>query len=103
VWLVDWQWPVQLAAVLLLSCHGAARRPRPPPSLISIGADAGCAVPDLAAGRLVLGPRTVLGPYWVRLDLRMGLERRDIVLCADQLAAEEWTRLRALLERTRHD
>jgi hypothetical protein len=99
--LTAWPWPIRLAATLTVLGHGAARRPRPSPGLILIGADAHCAVPDWYPGRLALGPRTVVCPYWIRLDLGTGLEQRDIVLCIDQLRPDEWARLCGLLDRAR--
>jgi hypothetical protein len=99
--LTAWPSPVRLAAVLGVLAHGVARRPRPPPRLILVGADALCAVPDLFAGLRALGARTVVCPFWIRLDLGTSLGRRDILLCIDQLGPEEWARLRGLLDRAR--
>ena len=69
--------------------------------VILVDADAHCIVPAWSTGRLALGARTVVCPYWLRLDLGTGPQRRDILLVADQLPPFEWARLRALLDRTR--
>jgi hypothetical protein len=99
--LVAAPWAIKLAALLAVGGHGAVRRPRPPPEVILVDADAHCIVPAWNAGRLALGARTVVCPHWLRLDLGTGPQRRDILLVADQLGRVEWARLRALLERTR--
>lgn len=99
--LVASPWPIKLAALLAVGSHGVVRRPRPPPAVILVDADAHCIVPAWSAGRLALGARTVVCPHWLRLDLGTGPQRRDMLLVADQLPPVEWARLRALLDRTR--
>jgi hypothetical protein len=94
--LLKWGWWLALHVLLAVAALLTAS-----PGLILIGADAHCAVPDWYPGRLALGPRTVVCPYWIRLDLGTGLEQRDIVLCIDQLRPDEWARLCGLLDRAR--
>lgn len=101
--IVAWPWPLSLAALGAILCHAVARRPRRAPGLILVSADAGCTVPDWEVDRLALGERTVVCSHWIRLDIGTGPRRRDLVLFADQLGRDEWTRLRALLERARCD
>jgi hypothetical protein len=92
-------WQARLAGVAAVLGHAALRRPRRSPSPILVSANAECAVPDWYAGSRALGARTVVCPYWIRLDLGTGLTRHDILLCADQLGRDEWARLRGLLAR----
>ena len=94
-------WPIRLAVVLGVLGHGVARRPRRLPRLILVDVEARIAVPDWDLAELTLGARTVVCPYWVRLDLGTRLGRRDILLCIDQLAPDEWARLCGLLGRAR--
>ncbi len=96
-------WLVRAAALLAVAGHAIARRPRPVPKRIMLTADAEYAVPEWHSGRARLGARTLVCPYWIRLDCRLGSERRDLVLFADQLSVEEWARLRAFLARMRGD
>lgn len=93
-----WARGVGLVAVV---GHAISRRPRVAPGRIVVTADAHCAVPEWYAGRLRLRARTLVCPYWIRLDCDAGSWRRDLVLFADQLDAAEWARLRALLARMR--
>jgi len=99
--LVASPWPIKLAALLAVGGHGVVRRPRPPPAVILVDADAHCIVPAWSADRLALGARTVVCPHWLRLDLGTGPQQRDLLLVVDQLAPFEWARLRAVLDRTR--
>lgn len=96
-------WPVRAAALLAVAGHAIARRPRPLPRQIMLTADGDCAVPEWHSGSARLGARTLVCPYWVRLDCRVGAARRDLLLFSDQLSAQEWARLRALLARIRCD
>jgi len=53
----------------------------------------------MAGARFVLGTRSYLGPYWVRLSLRSEVGTLDILLVRDQLAPVAWGRLVARLRR----
>jgi hypothetical protein len=97
--LVGVPWLVRGAALVAVVGHALARRPRAAPGRIVLTADAHCAVPEWSAGRLRLGARTLVCPYWIRFDLDAGSRRRDFVLFADQLEPGEWARLRAVLAR----
>jgi hypothetical protein len=99
--LVGVPWSVRGIALLAVVLHALARRPRPQPKRIVVTADANCAVPEWQARPLRLGARTLVCPYWIRLECDAGSWRRDLVLFADQLDSAEWARLRALLARTR--
>ena len=92
---------LRFALLAALLCHGVVRRPRPAPTVVLVGADGTCVVPDWGPARLALGPQTLLAPYWVRLAFGTGPQQRDIVLLADQLPAATWTQLRARLRRVR--
>lgn len=94
---------IKVLAVLAIVWHGVVRRPHARPSLVVVTADGFCAVPEWATGRRAIGPRTLLCPFWIRLDLGRGPWRRDILLLADQVPPEDWRRLRALLARMRGD
>lgn len=94
---------IKVLAAVAIVAHGVARRPRARPRLVVVTADGFCAVPEWDTGRRPIGSRTLLCPFWVRLDLGRGPWRRDILLIADQVPAEDWRRLRALLARTRGD
>ena len=76
---------------------------RPRPGLVLVAEDGVCTVPEWQAGPRPLGARTLVCPFWVRLDLGAGPWRRDILLVADQVRPDEWRRLRALLARARRD
>ena len=94
---------IKALAVVAIVGHGVARRPRGSPGLVVVAADGSCAVPEWSTGRRPIGPRTLLCPFWVRLDLGKGPWQRDLLLIADQVPPEDWRRLRALLARTRGD
>jgi hypothetical protein len=99
--LVAWPWAVRSLLAIAVLAHGIVRRPCRPPSLIVLGNDGGCVVPDWSQDRLRLGAGTLVCAYWVRLAFGAGPPQRDIVLFADQLQPREWARLRALLLRLR--
>jgi hypothetical protein len=99
--LVGWPGPVKALAVIAIVAHGVARRPAASPALVIVSEDGFCAVPQWQPGRSPLGSRTLVCPFWVRLDLAHGSRRRDLLLIADQLQPEQWRRLRALLARAR--
>jgi hypothetical protein len=101
--LAGWPVPIKSLAAIALVGHGALRRPRASPGLVILTADGFCFVPEWNAGPRPLGPRTLVCPFWVRLDLGAGLPRRDILLLADQVQPEAWRRLRAFLGRLRCD
>jgi hypothetical protein len=97
-------WPllpksVALAAVL---AHALLRRPAAAPALVLVAGNA-CAVPEWQTGLRPLGGRTLVAPFWVRLDLGRGPWRRDVILLVDQLEPDDWRRLRATLARARRD
>jgi hypothetical protein len=93
----------QAFAVAAVVGHGFVRRPRASPSRVVVSDDGACEVPEWSTGRLPLGARTLVCPFWVRLDLGAGPWRRDLLLVADQLEAPQWRRLRALLARVHAD
>jgi hypothetical protein len=90
---------VKALAFLALLCHAAVRRPCASPRVLHVAADGSCAVPEWRTGNCGLGPRTLLCPFWLRLDLGRGFRQRYIFLFADQVAPHEWRRVRALLRR----
>jgi membrane-bound toxin of toxin-antitoxin system len=99
--LVGWPWVLRLAAVAAVVGHGIVRRPASSPRTVLVGEDGRCAVPEWNTGARPLGPRTLVCPFWVRLDLGKGQWPRDILLLADQVRPDEWRRLRAFLLRAR--
>ena len=96
-------WPLstKVTCVVAAVVHGVLRRPAGSPRRIAVTAAGSCTVPDWNTGPRPLGPRTFVCPFWIRLDLGTGLERRDIVLFRDQVSPAAWRRLRALLARIR--
>jgi hypothetical protein len=92
---------LKLLAALAIVIHALARRPPASPGLVMIGEGGVCAVPEWHTGARPLGARTLVCPFWVRLDLGVGPWRRDLLLLADQVRPDEWRRLRALLARVR--
>jgi hypothetical protein len=97
--LVGWPAAFRLLAIAAIVGHGFARRPPASPRVVCLGADGVCAIPEWNSGSRPLGARTLVCPFWVRLDLGKGPWPRDILLLADQMRPEEWRRLRALLLR----
>jgi membrane-bound toxin of toxin-antitoxin system len=96
-------WPVvwRGIAIVAVGAHGLIRRPERSPSSVIVGEGGTCAVPEWNTGTRPLGPRTLICPFWIRLDLGTGPWRRDILLVADQVRPEQWRQLRALLNRAR--
>jgi hypothetical protein len=103
VLLVAWPCLSKLAALFVIAVHAAVRRPRSNHLSIIVAEDATWYVPFSSTGKARLGPRTVVCPYWVALDLGSGAPRRNLVIFIDQLDADQWARLRALLGRARCD
>jgi hypothetical protein len=101
--LVGWPASMKALAVLTIALHGVVRRPLATPARVVVTEDGCCVVPEWHTGLRPLGSRTLMCPFWIRLDLGKGLRRRDILLVADQIDREGWRRLRALLARTRRD
>jgi hypothetical protein len=101
--LVGWPASMKALAVLALVVHGVVRRPLASPAELVVTEDGCCAVPEWNTGRRPFGSRSMMCPFWIRLDLGKGTKRRDILLVADQIAPEEWRRLRALVRRARRD
>ena len=93
--------PFKLVAIVAIAVHGVVRRPPESPRTVVVTDGGRCIVPEWNTGARPLGPRTVVLPFWVRLDLGAGPWRRDIVLLADQVRPETWRRLRAVLLRAR--
>ena len=100
--LAGWPASMKMLAVLAIVGHGIVWRPLASPGVVVVAED-GCVVPEWHTGRRPFGPRTLVCPFWIRLDLGKGQWRRDILLIADQIPPEDWRRLRALLARTRGD
>lgn len=101
--LVGWAASMKALAVLAIVVHGVVRRPPASPGLVVVTEGGCCVVPEWRTGKRPFGSRTLMCPFWIRLDLGKGSWRRDILLVADQIPAEDWRRLRALLARTRGD
>jgi hypothetical protein len=99
--LVGWAAPSRLVAIAAVVGHCVLRRPASSPRTVVVAEGGRCAVPEWNTGELALGPRTLVAPFWVRLDLGAGPWRRDILLLVDQVQPETWRRLRALLLRAR--
>jgi hypothetical protein len=99
--LTGWAVAFRSVAILALAVHGVVRRPAASPRTVVVAEGGFCAVPEWNTGARPLGPRTLISPFWVRLDLGTGPWRRDILLLADQVRPESWRRLRALLLRAR--
>jgi hypothetical protein len=99
--LVGWPMAFRLVAIAAVVGHCVVRRPAASPRAVVVAEGGYCAVPEWNTGTRPLGPRTLISPFWVRLDLGTGPWRRDILLLADQVRPEEWRRLRALLLRAR--
>ena|SRR5688572_14220403 len=99
--LVGWAVAFRLVAIVAIAAHGVLRRPAASPRTVVIAEGGRCVVPEWNTGARPLGPRTLISPFWVRLDLGTGPWRRDILLLADQMPPETWRRLRALLLRAR--
>jgi hypothetical protein len=83
--------------------HALLRRPEQTPPLVLLAEGGACAVPDWRTGMRPLGPRTIVAPFWARLDLGEGTPQRELLLIADQLAPEDWRHLNAVLSRARGD
>jgi hypothetical protein len=97
--LVGWPISLKLLAIAALAAHGIVRRPAASPRVVGLADDGACVVPEWNTGPRPLGARTLVCPFWVRLDLGTGPWRRDLLLLADQMRPEQWRRLRALLRR----
>jgi hypothetical protein len=95
--------PFKLLAAAAVAGHGVLRRPRVPPRVVIVTADGSYAVPEWASQLRPLGRRTLVCPFWIRLDVGAPGRQRDILLLVDQLTPEAWRRLRALLMRMRCD
>jgi hypothetical protein len=100
--LVGWPFVPKAVALAAVFGHAMLRRPAAAPGLVLLDGGA-CAVPEWQTGMRPLGRRTLVAPFWVRLDLGRGPWRRDLVLLVDQLQPEQWRRLRAALVRERGD
>ncbi|HET7608287.1 MAG TPA: protein YgfX [Gammaproteobacteria bacterium] len=96
-------WPVvwRGIAIVAVVVHAVVRRPPPSPSTVIVAEGGTCAIPEWNTGMRPLGARTLICPFWIRLDLEAGPWRRDILLVVDQVRPEEWRQLRALLNRAR--
>jgi hypothetical protein len=99
--LVGWAVPFRWLAIVAVVGHCVVRRPAVPPRTVVVAEGGRCVVPEWNTGARALGPRTLVSPFWVRLDLGRGPWRRDLLLFADQVRPEAWRRLRALLLRAR--
>ena len=99
--LVGWPIVFRVLAILAVVVHGVVRRPAASPRTVIVAENGTYAVPEWNTGVRPLGARTLICPFWVRLDLGTGPWRRDILLLADQIRPDEWRQLRALLSRVR--
>ena len=99
--LVGWTLPFRLLAIAAVVGHCIVRRPAVWPRIILVAEGGLCVVPEWNTGTRTLGPRTLVAPFWARLDLGTGPWPRDIVLLVDQVRPDQWRRLRALLLRAR--
>jgi hypothetical protein len=99
--LVGWPAAFRVLGIVAVVGHGVVRRPAASPRTVIVTEGGTCAVPEWNTGPRPLGPRTLVCPFWVRLDLGRGPWRRDILLVADQLRPGEWRQLRGLLDRAR--
>jgi hypothetical protein len=99
--LVGWPVALKLLAIAAVVGHGIVRRPPASPRVVQVRADGLCVVPEWNTGTRPLGARTLVCPFWVRLDLGKGPWSRDLLLLADQIRPDEWRRLRSLLLRIR--
>ena len=97
--LVGWPVSFRVLAFAAVVGHGVLRKPTASPRVVHFTAQGSCVVPEWNTGVRPLGARTLVCPFWVRLDLGMGPWPRDILLIADQMQPDEWRRLRALLLR----
>jgi hypothetical protein len=92
---------LKLAGVAAIVVHALLRSPAKSPGLILVEEGGACAVPEWQTGMRPLGPRTMVAPFWIRLDLGACLPQRELLLIADQVGPEDWRRLRAVLARGR--
>jgi len=99
--LVGWPAPFRVLAIGAIVGHGVVRRPAPSLRTVIVAEGGSCVIPEWNTGSRMLGARTLIGPFWARLDLGTGPWPRDILLLADQVRPEQWRRLRALLLRAR--
>lgn len=99
--LVGWPAPFTVLAIVVIVGHGVVRRPAPSPRTLIVAEGGACAIPEWNTGSRALGARTLICPFWARLDLGAGPWPRDILLLADQVRPDEWRQLRALLDRAR--
>jgi hypothetical protein len=99
--IVGWPFAFKLPAVVAVIGHGVMRAPRASPRVVQVSEGGSCLVPEWRTGARRPGARTLVCPFWVRLDLGMGPWPRDILLVADQMRPDDWRRLRALLLRSR--
>ena len=99
--LVGWPAPFRALAIVAIVAHGVVRRPAPSPRIVIVAEGGSCVIPEWNTGSRTLGERTLICPFWVRLDLGAGPWPRDILLLADQVRPDEWRQLRALLSRVR--
>jgi hypothetical protein len=99
--LLAWPWPAAALAIVATIAHAAWRWPAPPRATILLGPDGSCRLAtDEGGDALPLGARTRFSGWWVHLAADDGPRRRDILLLFDQLEADDWRRLAAILRRT---
>ena len=82
--------------MVAVALHAAARRPVSGPAELLVAADGSVASGDRFAA---LRPGTAVGRYALRIVAGSGAERLHVVLLIDQLDAEEWARVSAILRR----
>lgn len=92
-------WPAFAPVAIAVAVHAFRCRPELVPAVLALTADGTWLVAGYGLRPFVPGPRTLLAPYWLRLDLRSRGARLSIVLCRDQVDDWTWRRLSARLRR----
>jgi len=85
--LVGWPAPFRVLAIGAIVGHGVVRRPAPSLRTVIVAEGGSCVIPEWNTGSRMLGARTLIGPFWARLDLGTGPWPRDILLLADPSSA----------------
>jgi hypothetical protein len=99
--LVGWPWPARWLAVAIVGAHGWWRWPERSPAALLVAADGTCRAPQWGPEVYALGPRTRFTRFGAALDLGTGPHRRRLLVVFDQVPADDWRRLEALLRRAK--